>query len=167
MQDDPNEETSLARFKQVVDAYGAEPGRWPADERKRLLAFAASSSHARAHWAQAGQLDDALNKHASPPTSPDLADRLDDMLPEFTQRRRPVPNRPRAAAMALSFAVLAIAAAWLGGRNWSGETPDHETVQPLEEFVLLDAVPLIDAVTIEEARAPSFEGDDELALALE
>jgi hypothetical protein len=167
MEDDSNEETSLARFKQVVDAYGAEPGRWPADERKRLLAFAASSSHARAHWAQAGRLDDALSKHASPPVSPDLADRLIDLLPEAAERRKPVSNRSRAAAMALSFGVLAIAATWLGGRIWTAEVSDRERIAPGEESVLLDAIPLIDAVAIEETRAPSFGGDDDLVLALE
>ncbi len=59
-----------ARFAEVLDAYGADPRRWPASERDAALALLASSPAARAQLQVAASLDAALDAHAvSPPSS--------------------------------------------------------------------------------------------------
>ena len=54
---------NLGRFNAILDAYGAEPSRWPDRERAEALAFSRSSIAAARALAQARALDTAL-KHA-------------------------------------------------------------------------------------------------------
>lgn len=58
----------LERFEQIVDAYGADPGRWPEAERPQAEAFMAGSAEARAMVQGAQALDDWLD--AAPSRAP-------------------------------------------------------------------------------------------------
>jgi hypothetical protein len=52
---------SADRFKTIVDAYGADPARWPAAERDSALQFMARDPRARAWLDEARALDDLLD----------------------------------------------------------------------------------------------------------
>lgn len=58
----------LEHFAALLDAYGAEPSRWPEREREAVLALLAASAEARALRDQAAQLDTALVLSAPTPT---------------------------------------------------------------------------------------------------
>lgn len=51
---------TLERLKTILDAYGAQPGRWPAEERAAAEALVARSAEARTALAEAEGLDGAL-----------------------------------------------------------------------------------------------------------
>jgi hypothetical protein len=63
--------TGLARFRALLDAYGAEPGRWPAAERASALALLQESEGAEAARNEAAPLD-ALLDQAPRPSPPRL-----------------------------------------------------------------------------------------------
>lgn len=52
---------NLERFTVIVDAYGADPRRWPAAERDAAQAFAAADAQAAALLAEALALDAGLD----------------------------------------------------------------------------------------------------------
>jgi len=54
----------LERFCHIVDAYGAEPERWPASERAAAEAFLARSYEATLFVKEAGKLDFLLDEMA-------------------------------------------------------------------------------------------------------
>ena len=59
----------LTRLSQLLDTYGADPGRWPAAERAAAMALLAASDAARAQQRIAAQLDGALDSwEVSPPS---------------------------------------------------------------------------------------------------
>ena len=53
---------SLTRAKEILNAYGAEPERWPEDERGDLLQLLAQSAELRALRETASELDDLLDE---------------------------------------------------------------------------------------------------------
>lgn len=59
---------NVERLQVLLDAYGAEPARWPDDERAAALALLTESAAARAAHADARQLDDWLD--VAPPGDP-------------------------------------------------------------------------------------------------
>ena len=59
----------LKRFEQIIDAYGADPGRWPEAERAEAEALLAASSEARALRDQAARLDAWLDQATTPEVS--------------------------------------------------------------------------------------------------
>jgi len=67
---------TLQRLRQLLDAYGATPDRWPTEERAAAVALLASSVEARAQQDEAARLDVVLD--LAPPVSPAaaLADRI-------------------------------------------------------------------------------------------
>lgn len=65
-----------ARFAALLDAYGAEPRRWPADERAQALAFAADDPGAPALLAAAATLDALIDAGAPQPAGADLRDAI-------------------------------------------------------------------------------------------
>ena len=78
-------EMDEARFARLVEAYGAEPARWPAGERhaaQRLLSSSTSAQHA---LAQARALDRALAPATPPSVSLALENRL---LTDFDRAQR-------------------------------------------------------------------------------
>jgi hypothetical protein len=56
----------LGRFSAILDAYGAVPERWPADEREDALALAQSSVPAALALARARALDSVLSEQVFP-----------------------------------------------------------------------------------------------------
>lgn len=71
------ETMDLRRLQALLDAYGAEPARWPADERGAAQALLAAEPAARARLDQARRLDLALDRlPAAPAPARDLAARI-------------------------------------------------------------------------------------------
>lgn len=56
------QEMNEERFKHLIDSYGADPGRWPADESAAATAFLASSDKAQRWLAQARAIDQVLER---------------------------------------------------------------------------------------------------------
>jgi hypothetical protein len=63
----------LRRFSAILDAYGAAPERWPADERDAALALAQFSLPATRALARAEALDAALSRMTVPDLEADTA----------------------------------------------------------------------------------------------
>ena len=70
------EREALARFEGLLDAYGAEPRRWPADRRAAAEALLARSSEARALQAAARRLDALLDAAPAEPAPAHLIGRV-------------------------------------------------------------------------------------------
>ena len=66
----------LVRFEQIIDAYGADPRRWPDAERTEAGGFLAGSEAARERVAQEAALDAVLDAVPSPIPSDLLAARI-------------------------------------------------------------------------------------------
>ncbi|MHA1108922.1 MAG: hypothetical protein ACTSQV_07390 [Alphaproteobacteria bacterium] len=71
----PHPGMSVERLREIFDAYGASPNRWPADERTAAVLLLDSSGEARAAHAEALRLDITLDNLTAPPPPPDLAKR--------------------------------------------------------------------------------------------
>ena len=69
------------RFAELLDAYGADPRRWPANERAAALALAQASTEARRLLEQATATDALLAMPPSIAPSSDLAARIMAQLP--------------------------------------------------------------------------------------
>jgi hypothetical protein len=85
------------RFKELLDAYGADPARWPQSEREAALAFAKSSDEARRLLDEAAALDRLIDLADTAAVTPALQARI---LAAFPQPRRAgviaslMPGRP-------------------------------------------------------------------------
>lgn len=62
----------LDRFGHLLDVHGADPGRWPAQEREAALALVEAEPAARALLDEARALDAALDALPAPRAAPDL-----------------------------------------------------------------------------------------------
>jgi hypothetical protein len=80
---------TFKRFQALVEAYGSQPSRWPAAERKSAEVFLAENFKAKAIAGEARFLDAALNGLPAPKK----ADKA------FIQRLGTVPFAARAAAI--------------------------------------------------------------------
>ena len=67
---------SLERLHDLLDCYGADPARWPDDEREAALALLARSPEARHHRDEVARLDRALDLAPVDPPSSALATRI-------------------------------------------------------------------------------------------
>ena len=67
---------TLDRLRGVLEAYGAEPERWPAEERAAATALIESSGEARSLFSEAAALDRMLDRLGAPQVSPGLAARV-------------------------------------------------------------------------------------------
>jgi len=74
--DTQNPDTALHRLRDVLDAYGAAPERWPAAEREALSALLAGNADARRLGEDAARLDAALDALPAAPPSASLEDRI-------------------------------------------------------------------------------------------
>ena len=61
-QGDRSRDVDLDRFLELVEAYGAEPERWPEGERAGALALLTASPEARAACREAAMLDGLLDE---------------------------------------------------------------------------------------------------------
>lgn len=134
---------SLNRFRELVDAWGADPARWPAQEREAAEALLAQDGRARALQAQAASLDALLSGDRVPPPRPQL--RRSILLAARARRTGFLPMlwnelgglRVAAPTLAASL-VLGIAVADVFG--WQDTvTPDPSVQAPdYAELALLD-----------------------------
>lgn len=86
-----------ARFARLVEAYGAEPARWPAGERQAAQRLLSSSTAAQHVLAQARALDQALVSATPPSVSLAVENRL---LADFDRAQRRWSLRKSIDAMA-------------------------------------------------------------------
>ena len=93
----------LKRLHTLLDAYGADPGRWPAAERVPALALVERSPEARRARDAAAALDRVL----------DLAPDVEPSLDLGARVLANVPRRPSRLPRTLAFAVPLAAAATL------------------------------------------------------
>jgi hypothetical protein len=116
------------RLKTLLEAYGASPARWPAEERAAAEAMIASSEAARAAFAEAAILDSLLDQAAPPPPVDRLGWRLRGIGPKAEAVMASAPPRrswviglARAAAVLLAVAGGVAIGVALPDRN-AGET---------------------------------------------
>lgn len=101
------------RFEALTAAYGADPRRWPEDERDAALAFAAGP-RAQAILARERRLDDLLDRALAPRATPQMVGRF-----AATPRR----ERVGFAAQAAALAAAALLGLFVG---WSAPTPAEQ-----------------------------------------
>jgi hypothetical protein len=75
---------TLARLGELLDAYGADPERWPLEEREAALALLAHSAQAQRRREASAQLDTVLNRAPVHAASPALVERILDAAPPET-----------------------------------------------------------------------------------
>ena len=106
----------LARLQQLLDAYGAEPRRWPVEERAAAEALIAGSPAAAAMREQAAALDMVMNLSAAPAPSPELMARilagrerrgLFSLVWPFGPVWQPVSAMAAAAALGIAIGIAA------------------------------------------------------------
>ncbi|MGH7003929.1 MAG: hypothetical protein ACREIP_08280 [Alphaproteobacteria bacterium] len=83
------EREALARFETLLDAYGAEPRRWPADRRAWAEALLARSPQAKALRNEAARLDDLIDSAGIDPVPAHLAGRVLASAPAAAPARSP------------------------------------------------------------------------------
>lgn len=109
---------NIERFRILVEAYGADPARWPEAERVAALLFAEQSAEARAALQEAAAFDRVLDAAETQAATRDLEDRILATFPARTVKERTpwfAPRRIPAAAVACSLALgLAVGAALPG-----------------------------------------------------
>lgn len=109
---------NIERFKTLVEAYGANPARWPEGERVAASLFAEQSAEARGVLQDAAAFDRLLDTAETQPVTRALEDRILATFPERPVRERAAWFALRwlpAAAVACSLALgLAVGAALPG-----------------------------------------------------
>lgn len=124
------EREALARFEALLDAYGAERRRWPAERRGAAEALLARSAEARALHAAAARLDALIDTAAVEPAPAHLVGRVIAAAPRPKTRDGWFAGWLRPAAGLAFAAVLGLA---LGGfvspfDAGSGELADADSV---------------------------------------
>jgi hypothetical protein len=105
----------LDRFRELLDAYGAEPGRWPANERGPAEVLLTRDAEAARLRKQAASIDALLDRAMLAPPVID-AERLIASITAEPQRTAEIvtlrpARRPSAGGFWLKVASLAAAAA--------------------------------------------------------
>jgi len=80
------EREALAQFEALLDAYGAEPRRWPRDRREAAETLLARSSEARAMHAAAARLDGLIDTAGVEPAPAHLIGRVLAAAPQPSAR---------------------------------------------------------------------------------
>jgi hypothetical protein len=114
------------RFEAMVAAYGAEPLRWPEEERQAALAFARTERGVAA-LATERRLDALLDRAEAPRASRELVARVSG-----------TPWRQRASwgAQAATLAAAALLGLYVG---WATPTPTNQLVDdPWDTALLVD-----------------------------
>jgi hypothetical protein len=150
------DDMTLDRFAVLLDAYGADPARWPDAERAAARALLDRSSEARARRDAAAALDALLDRAATVEPSSALAERI---LSQASQRPKVIRLRARVVG-AVGLAAAASLALWLTWRPGAPRTLEPAAVARLGEYqtptdALLSAVDL-DA----DDTMPEFGCDD-------
>ena len=131
-------ELTSERFRAIIDAYGAEPRRWPEAERAAAQAFAERHSQAVAAWLdEARGLDAMLDLLAEPVPADVVEDLHYRAMARFT-----LPQAPRPRAVPVIWAGLGLAACLAGavlGVNLSMKSLDDMRAQTvLEQTAMID-----------------------------
>lgn len=110
--DTTGEGMTLAQLTDLLDAYGAEPARWPAEKRAAALALVLRSPEARARRDAVARLDAVLDSAPSAEPSPELTARV--LAAAQAPARRPGRRRratPHSPLWRYAFAAVPVAAA--------------------------------------------------------
>jgi hypothetical protein len=99
------------RFRQILDAYGADPRRWPQAERADARDFLAANAEARVWLAEADGLDGRLDGWAPLQVSPALRARVLGAAP---RPRAPPLFGPWIAGLAATLAAACAAGVVFG-----------------------------------------------------
>ena len=75
------------RVRALIDAYGADPGRWPADERETALALLSREPELARHAEEARALDGLLDAVAHPDSTSAPSTALKVRLKDIPDRR--------------------------------------------------------------------------------
>jgi hypothetical protein len=152
---DDRSHMSPARFRALLDAYGADPDRWPPEERDAARTLLAQSPEARRWRDASAQLDAVLDRAPAPAASPELIERIlataNSHMPSRTRRRATPRSRVwRYVGAALPLAAAAALIVWL--LTEPSRTPERTNVTIAElgtyaapTDVLLDT-PSVDAL---------------------
>lgn len=127
---------TLERLNGILDAYGASPARWPAEERAAAEAMIASSDEARTSFAEAARLDAMLDQAAAPPPADRLGWRLRGIGPRPEQIVA-TAARPRTSWMGSLARAAAVVLAIAGGVVVGTALPERHAVQ--SEIEMADA----------------------------
>ena len=118
---------TLTEFRRLVEAYGADLGRWPEDAREPARALLATSAEARTLSGAELALDTVLQRYTAPALEPAFERRLNE-IPLRTARG--LRFRPRALwAPALAWALAAVCGVWLGTAFPDGAADASDDVQ--------------------------------------
>lgn len=104
------------RFISLIDAYGAEPRRWPESERDAALTLARENEAAGAHWRAAASLDRVLDEAGVRGPSAALRQRVLGFAP----RPRPAYRRVSWWAPGASLAAAGVAGLMIGAALFDG-----------------------------------------------
>ncbi len=136
---------AIDRLTSLIDAYGADPERWPADERAAALLLLAQSAEARAYAREAEVLDGLLDRVPLRPTvtvdPAALAARI-----TRTPARRPAARLGGGARSGFGFgwpnfaalAAAAIVGFVVGWTDLNGTTPSSSRVDAVVSLSAAD-----------------------------
>lgn len=117
---------TIERFKVLVEAYGANPARWPEAERAVAEAFANATPEAQRVLAESSALDRLLDAAPTAPVTRELEMRVLDGFAARKDRRIPwlpdVMPWTQAAALAASLVLGMLAGGALPALAGIGET---------------------------------------------
>lgn len=132
-----------ARFKTLVQAYGADLDRWPADERQAATLFLDTDRGAPDWLAEARALDDLLDMSPAPMVSGVLKQRIIASAPRL---ERPVWRRGGAWISGAGLAAACMLGIFAGSNlpHAYFEDPAIETAE--EASTVFDGTPMIDAL---------------------
>jgi anti-sigma factor RsiW len=131
------------RLAEVLAAYGADPARWPAAERDRLIAHVESTPDLQALLIEAREIDQILASVKAPSVPAGAAARLlaqagqqkpkATVIPFVRARARPsIWSWGAAAALAASFGL----GIFLGTTNFGAHLGDSDVVEIDDPIVL-------------------------------
>ena len=170
---------TLKRLGNLLDAYGADPDRWPEQERAAALALIDSSSDARAMRDDARSLDSVLDFVEQPAISPALARRVQKLhrparrnplsaifaglIPWMHDRFRPAPRFAWQGAVAAA-GVIGIATG-VALSEFTFEQP--RTAAPVTELALQATEPFVSESSVILVGSTDSEGSLALTTALD
>ena len=127
------------RFRGLVDAYGADPRRWPEDERAAMEAFRGAEPPAEAWLHEARELDGWLDRDTV--TTRDLSQQILRALPQPFAERLVAWLLPREPGLWWRPAVAAALPVVFGVAIGMATPTTTATDWTEEEQALLSAVP--------------------------
>ena len=151
------DDMTTERFAALLDAYGADPARWPDAERAGARTLLERSAEARARRDAAAALDVLLDRAETAQPSPALAERILAQAPRVA-RAKVVRLRARVAAV-VGLAAAASLALWLAQRPGQHHTLGPGAVAQLGEYQTpTDALSALDPDA--DDTMPEFGCDD-------